>query len=520
MAIYSFSPFGYEGALVEIEVDLRRGIPAVDIVGLADGAVKESRERMKAAIRNSGFELPSERVIISLSPADLKKEGAGFDLPVALEVLKKQSILYESLDEDVAKEMAETNVLVIGELELSGKVRPVKAIHGACETAKSVGIEYAIVPKGSDVPHGIKYCEVETLKEAFETLLNIGSDKYFKEKGEEEMEGFSTEDNVIFDDVSDDESLDRIEGHNGLKMAMAVAVAGRHNILAYGAPGCGKTMVLQRMYQLMPRMTFDEAQSVTRIYSLAGLIGQNESYIKRRPFRMPHQTASIEEICGGGPNCRPGEISLAHNGVLFLDEAAEFRSSVLQMLRVPLESHCITLSRAGRCTVYPANFQLVMAANPCPCGNYLSKDKLCLCSEKSVEQYWRKFGAPLLDRIGIRFNANEGEEIGDDYSLSNLRSRIKRAMERQYKRQGKLNQDLEPMYVLEYCRMTDGAKSLLDEITKKQGLSPREVVNITKIARTIADMLDLEESDVITERHLELALNLHGKLPEGVENCL
>lgn len=519
MAIYSFSPFGYDGSLVTVEVDLRRGIPAVDIVGISDGCVKETRERMFAAIRNSGFEFPAERVLISLSPADLKKEGAGFDLPIALDVLRCKSLRDDCIDEDVGNAMVDTNVLVMGELELSGRVKPVRAVHGACTTAIASGIEYAILPKGSDVPTGIKVCEVETLKEAFDALINIGSDKYFKTKGVEVTEGFSTKDSPVFGDVSDDESLDKIEGHNALKYAMAVAAAGRHSILTYGAPGCGKTMVLQRMPQLTPKLTFDEAQSVTRIYSLAGLMRPGENYITDRPFRMPHQTASIEGVCGGGINCRPGEISLAHNGVLFLDEAAEFRTSVLQMLRVPMESSHITLSRAGRTTVYPAKFQLVMATNPCPCGNYGRKDKICLCSAKSIEMYWRKFSAPLLDRVAIRVDAegefkskelNDGTSVLKDWKLSELRQMISKAWKVQYERQGKLNQDLTPAEVTN-IQIEKNANELL--MSKSDEYSPRQIANILKVARTIADMNGGGE---ITESEVKLALELHGNTPMDI----
>lgn len=514
MGIYAFNNFGYDGSIVTVEVDLRRGIPAVDIVGLADGAVKESRERIISAIRNQGFEFPAERVLMSLSPADLRKEGAGFDLPMALAVLRESEEMPRSQDE---------KVLVIGELELSGNVRPVRGVYTALTTAKENGIKYAIIPELSEaVPDGIIVNRVKNLREAFEALCNV-DEVEDTANGEEMAElwdnGFgrtyneADNMNIEFEEVSEEESLDNIEGMNGLKFAMSVAVAGRHNIMAWGRPGCGKTMTLQRITQLMPKLTDEERQSVQRIYSIAGLLKPNEK-IEHRPFRMPHQTCSIEGMCGGGVNCRPGEISLAHNGVLFLDEAAEFKTSVLQMLRVPLESNCITLCRAGRSTVYPARFQLVMATNPCPCGNYGSNDKICLCSAKSIEQYWRKFSGPLLDRISIRFNVEDDKYSGDDYSLKNLRRRIKTAWERQYKRQNKLNQDLNPQEVLDFIKTTDGVKNELSNLN----LSVRATTNILKLAMTLADMNDLEETKVITERHLDMALQIHGHLPGIVED--
>ena len=495
--MFTFSPFGYEGSLVRVEVDLRRGIPAVDIVGLADGAVKESRERMKAAIRNSGFEFPAERVLISLSPADLKKEGAGFDLPLALGVLEVQNELHIT-----------EQVLVMGELELSGRVRPVKGVHAACSTALANGIEYAILPKGTDIPIGIKACEVETLEDAFNALKNIGDNKYFKSKAHSVTEEFSTADKPIFDDMPN--CWDSIENY-GLKYASVVAAAGRHNLIAWGSPGCGKTMALQNFPLLTPRLTFEEAQSVTRIWSLAGLIKPNESYVPIRPFRIPHQTASIEGICGGGVGCRPGEISLAHNGALFLDEAAEFRSSILQMLRVPLENHSITLCRAGRSTVYPANFQLIMAANPCPCGNYGSKEKICLCSAKSIEMYWKKFSAPLLDRVQIRYNCSSGEEF-EKLTLDEARELITRAWRRQMKRQGRLNNDLNPTEIVEFCKLSSAAQERLDKYTLRYDYSPRAVSSVIRVARTLCDMNE-RESEEITVKEIDKAVKLYGELP-------
>ena len=500
--IYSFSNWGYEGSLVNVEVDLRRGIPATDIVGLADCAVKESRERMQAAIRNSGFEYPNERVLISLSPADLKKEGAGFDLPLAMSVLVANN-------EDCRK--INTNVIVMGELELSGRVRPVKGVYGALTTARAAGIFYAIVPKGSETPVGMKVREVESLEEAMIAYRNLDNEDYFKEKSFEELsEGFSTGDNPIFDDY-DIKDFDKLQGHSGLKYAMAIAMAGRHSLMTYGAPGCGKTMILQHAVQLMPRLTFEEAQSVTRIWSLAGLHKPGETYIKRRPFRIPHQTASIEGICGGGTTCRPGEISLAHNGTLFLDEAAEFRSSVLQMLRVPLENGTIALSRAGRTTVFPANFQLFMATNPCPCGNYGNPDKICLCSKKSIELYWKKFSAPLLDRVQIRFDAVNGEGVDTDYTLKELRKLITTAWKAQYKRQGMRNQDLSPQEILDYIPLTEEARKELDNATLRFGYSPRAISNIMKVSRTVMDMHSPESTTVDVDA-IKTAIRLFGKV--------
>jgi len=406
MAIYSFSNFGYEGALVTVEVDLRRGIPATDIVGLADGEVKASRERVQAAIRNSGLEYPNERVLISLSPADLKKEGAGFDLPIALGVLQKKFT---------------ENVLVMGELELSGAIRPVRGVHAACSTALASGIQYAIVPMenlNEALESGIKAIGCNTLSEAFNLPEELSTRKIATVDSYDET--------ITFREPDAEQKIEMTEKE---MLALVVGASGRFNMMFFGSPGCGKTILMQYMQYLTPSLTEEESKFVKRIYSLAGLPIKDETKVYP-PFRMPHQTASIEGICGGGPNCRPGEITLAHNGILFLDEAAEFRSSVLQMLRVPLENKTISLSRAGRTTVYPANFQLLMALNPCPCGNYGSKDKICLCSQKSVDLYWKKLGGPLLDRVPIRLHIDPEEEERKEYSLEELQSYVKKATEK------------------------------------------------------------------------------------------
>lgn len=470
--VFAFSPFGYEGSLVSVEVDLRRGIPAVDIVGLSDGAVKESRERVISAIRNSGFEFPMERVLISLSPADLKKEGAGFDLPVALGILNAK---------DEASCIKE-KVLVIGELELSGAVRPVKGVHAAITTAVTSGIRYAIVPeanrKEAEACEGIRVACVKNLCEAESALRDLSY--YIEENTDVIMEG------VEFPKPLGNEE-EEIELPKNLVRAIEVAVAGKHSLLVCGCPGSGKTLAIQKLVPILtPKLTSEESQSVTRIWSLAGLMKPNDGLIRDTPFRMPHQTASIEGICGGGPNCRPGEISLAHNGILFLDEAAEFRSSVLQMLRVPMESHMITLCRAGRSTCYPANFQLIMATNPCPCGNYGSKEKICLCSAKSVEMYWRKFSAPLIDRVGLILNMDDSEEKCR-VDIEEFRKHIKTSFEIQRKNPA-YNNNLSPWELSEKAKLDDEAMNILDSWVIKHDVGTRRESNILKVSLTIANM--------------------------------
>lgn len=615
MQIIGFSPFGYEGSLVAVEVDLRRGIPAVDLVGLADNAVKEARERMRAAIRNSGFDFPPERVLISLSPADVKKEGAGFDLAIALAVLAAHQ-----QNKEEGSSGPQTPVLVIGELELSGKVRPVRGVHCAVSAALENGIRYCIIPEENAVEAGVfsdmavftvkdlteawhEYMRVVSVcaEEASRTGLGdgtaaiggkqssggkenaasgvtsktdanagfvtgtvhagngIGSDVAGNAPAGKKISLFSRSETVEFAPVEENEDFASVSGQRELVRALQIAAAGGHNCMVFGPPGCGKTLAIHRFPSLLPLLSGKDAAEVTRIYSIAGLLPRDVQLIRKPPFRIPHQGASLEGMIGGGVSCSPGEVSLAHNGVLFLDEAAEFRTSVLQSLRVPIENGSVTLSRAGRHTVFPARFQLLVATNPCPCGNYGSPDKVCMCSVKAVEQYWKKFSSPLMDRIDIRCpvfgNAaslvkerasgdklyarasqgadaasnglagqiraeRESERAGlseqsgrndcvpslpDSVSSAELRKDIARAVKTQYKRQGKKNSMLSPEEIQYYCRLSADCRKFLSEAVTKYDFSARAVHSCMKVARTIADMAG---SFSIREQDLAEAVSL------------
>ena len=522
MKIMSFSPFGYEGALVTIEVDLRRGIPAVDMVGLADNAVRESRERMRAAIRNSGFECPVELVLISLSPADVKKEGAGFDLAIALAVLHKK----ECPEYGGAKDAT----LVMGELELSGRIRAVRGVHAALSTAREDGIRNCIIPAENaaeaSVFSSMKIFPVRFLTDAFELFSKLASESEQKDADVGTACTLSDacanmkDEPVVFSDFPPQADYREISGQVFLIEALQIAAAGRHNLIAYGPPGCGKTLALSRFYTLLPRLTHEEALTVTRIYSIAGLLTSGTRILQDPPFRMPHQSSTAEGIIGGGMHCRPGEISLAHNGVLFLDEAADFRISVLQALRVPLEEGKITLSRAGRSTEYPARFQLLLAANPCPCGNFGSTDKICLCRPQAVEQYWRRFSAPLLDRIDIRValigsgetvKTREGDADGffsaeQRLSTAQLREAIADATAIQRKRQGKPNARLEAAEIRQFCPLGEEAERFLTDSAQRFAFSARGIHSCIKLARTCADT---EKSARIQKHHMEKAVLFH-----------
>ena len=470
MAIYSFSPFGYDGSIVSVEVDLRHGIPATDIVGLADGSVKECRERIQYAIRRSGLEYPDERVLISLSPADLMKEGARFDLPIALGVLQK------NFKEDV---------LILGELELSGRIRPVSGVYSACTAALARGIQYAIVPTenlNKALETGIKAIGCNTLYDAYKLPDALSTRQIATVDSYDNTISFREPDEKLSIKMTEKEML-----------ALVVGASGRFNMMFFGSPGSGKTRLMQYMQYLTPSLTEEQAQSVKRIYSLAGYGSKDENKIYP-PFRTPHQTATIEGIYGGGSNCRPGEISLAHNGVLFLDEAAEFRNSVLQILRVPLENKTITLSRAGRTTVYPANFQLLLALSPCPCGNYGSKDKICLCSAKSVELYWKKLSGPLLDRVPIRLHIDQSEER-KEYTLEELQSYVKRATE-ESRLLGITFRDLTAEQIQEMIPVNVFKR--LTKIAEKKEMSERRRYDLCRVWITIVSALGHSE-----ERYFE-----------------
>lgn len=503
MKIYTNANFGYECPLVEVETDLREGLSATDIVGLADNTYLETKERIKTAFKNCGLDFPQKRVLMCLSPCDLQKVGGRYDLAIAL------SIISESHKEEIAKDIP---LFTVGEFELSGDIRPVTAVRGGLVNAYEKDVMYAILPRNTSetVPIGMKVYYATSLTDAYLAMKSIGKENekdFFKE-----IDRMIPTNKVEFYETTKDESLDSLspneeqkDSWNFLKYAMAVSVAGHHNIITIGNEGCGKTLVMQHFSSLLPKLMDYEQFQNESIYSLAGLVGKYYDK-EKRPFRMPHQTASIEGMCGGGQNLRPGEMTLANNGVLFLDDAAEFRTTVLQMLRIPLENRSITLARAGRSTVFPANFILAMTANPCPCGNFGSKNRLCLCSTYAKEQYWKKFSAPLLDRIAIRINMNNVPKDFTNYSQDELRAKIKRAWETQTARkQSRFNNDL---YEAETVSLNFARKTV-----KNKNLSFRQSKYVLKMARTVADM---EGHDEIQLEDMQMSI----KLNSGISDIL
>ena len=555
MEILSFSSFGYEGELIKVEADLRRGLPVIDIVGLPGSAVKEARDRMRAAIRNSGLEFPVSRILINLSPADQKKEGSGFDLPIAIAVLTAKEAEKNSAEVKTKAQTiiprdegrAEESVMIMGELELSGRVRPVRGLIGAISAARSQGIKYFIVPKENEaealIEDGINVFGVSDLIEALEFFYKIENGKFNAKPQGVKKESFpakeaahlfvwsDTEETEDFDFQKDSKSgldlvkgFEDIRGQDGLIRALEIAAAGGHNLIAYGPPGCGKTLSLSRFPLLLPDMDEKTAMETTRIYSIAGLLPQSapsSRLLKRPPFRMPSQNASMEGIIGGAGKCMPGEVSLAHGGVLFLDEAAQFKASVLQSLRAPLETGSVTLSRAGRSSTFPARFQLLLAINPCPCGNFGSPGKVCTCLPYEIEKYWKKLTAPLLDRIDIRVPVMppKPENILAEakYSTQTMREKIKNARLIQWERLTFVNKEkkmqniiyenakLSPQETAELCKMSGEAERFFSVIVDSKKLAGRGSHALLKISRTIAD---IESSKNISLAHIEEAAAL------------
>ncbi len=557
MVITSFARVGYEGEIVKVEADLRRGIPAIDIVGLPDGAIREARERIRAAIRNSGFDYPRERILINLSPASLKKEGSSFDLPIALAVLGTAA--------GMTADAGGSRVMVLGELELSGTVRPVQGILAAACLGAEEGIEDIILPAGNGdearVCGNARVHGVRTLAEAFHALSTLSPRPPRAARRQGERETGPRDYHAAF--MPYREGFEVVHGQGRLVRALEIAAAGGHHLLAYGPPGCGKTLAIRKFPLLLPGLDRETAITVTRIYGIAGLPLPSREYggesdfagaacaprdgesgtrdhpgplplANVPPFRAPHQGASLEGMTGGGTRLKPGEISLAHGGALFLDEAPQFRTNVLQALRGPLESGNVTVSRAGITVAYPARFQLLLSMNPCPCGNYGTPDRACVCPPDAVERYWKRLAAPLLDRIDLRVRAGipAGREMAVPERAADteeLRRRIGLARSRQWRRREEtragssageggtwLNAHLGPEETERVCALGKAERAAYSGILTEGRLSGRGAHGILKVARTLADLADSERIEV---SHLEEAWDLR-KREDGAPDIL
>jgi len=505
MDIFAFEPVGFEGELVTVEVDLRRGIPSVDLVGLPDGAVKEARERIRAAIRNSGFEFPLQRLLISLAPAGVRKGGASFDLAMAMAVLSASRQIPDFGG----------SILALGELELSGRVRPVAGVLSAVAAGLRAGIPRFIVPRDNLMEAralaGDSALAIDGLVDCvrLSAASGLGSPSDMADR----PDAAPIESGAISDELTEGLDMADIRGQPALRRAMEVSAAGGHHMLLFGPPGVGKSMAARRLSGLLPDLDDADSIIVTTLYSLAGALPERSGLIRKPPFRSPHHGASAEGIVGGGRSRKPGEISLAHGGVLLLDEAAEFRADVLQSLREPLEEGRVTIARADRVVSYPSRFMLVLSCNPCPCGNLGRRGAVCLCSPDEIRRYWKRLGGPLLDRIDIRVPVKPAGPVelasGPGEVSSSIRARVRRAREIQADRYAdagsKVNGNLPVSGIERFCALGDQARTAFIVRAEREGFSSRACHSTLKVARTIAD---LEGSSSIEARHLDEAFAL------------
>ena len=495
---YGSAVYGIEAIKITIEVDVSVGM-GFFLVGLPDSAVKESFQRIETALRNNGYKVPGRKIIVNMAPADIKKEGSAYDLPLSIGIL--------AASEQIEMLHLE-KFMIMGELALDGTIRPIKGALPIALSARNQGLRGVILPqanaKEAAVVDDIEVYGVEHITQVIEFLSTGQGLEKVEINLEKEFFGLLDNPNLDFADV---------KGQENVKRALEIAAAGGHNVLMIGAPGSGKTMLAKRMFSILPPLSLEEALETTKIHSVAGKLGSNTSLITQRPFRSPHHTISDVALVGGGSYPQPGEISLAHNGVLFLDELPEFKRSVLEVLRQPLEDRIITISRSKFTVQYPASFMLIAAMNPCPCGYYNHPTKSCVCSIGEIKRYMNKISGPLLDRFDLHIEVipvsfDDLAKKGLSEKSKEIRKRVIKARKRQQKRFAfspkiHYNAQMDSKLIRQFCEIDETSSNLLKSAVEKLKLSARAYDRILKVARTIAD---LEGSYKIEPYHIAEAI--------------